>query len=154
MLNHMALLYPERLEAMVVMAGGHRLPIAVRVERRERAGRWEERMPEAWARLVQRHGGPDRARWVAAQMDRFGDEFSDFLTPEHLATIETPTLLVWGDRDANFDVEFALEMYRAIPNAALWVVPGSAHSAVWESEEAGAMFPTIVHKFFQAELTG
>ena len=45
-------------------------------------------------------------------------------------------------------MEFAFEMYQAIPNTALWVVPGQGHMALWQSEEAQAMFPGIVHKFF------
>ena len=53
-----------------------------------------------------------------------------------------------------YPAELLVEMYRAIPKAALWLVPGANHSAVWESEEAGAIFPAVVHRFFQGELAG
>ena len=95
-------------------------------------------------------GGDPQIRWIMAQMDGFGDNYVDFdISPEHLMTIETRTLLVWGDRDLNFPVEYALEIYRAMPNAALWVLPGLAHMALWGSEEAEAMFPGVVQDFFE-----
>ena len=79
-----------------------------------------------------------------------GDNFVDWdVSPEHLMTIETKSLLIWGDKDVGFPVEFALEMYRAMPNAALWVLPGQGHMALWESEKAQVVFPSIVHKFFE-----
>jgi len=51
-------------------------------------------------------------------------------------------------------VELALELYRSIPSAALWVIPGGGHGVIWGSEEAGAMFPQVVHRFFQGEMAG
>jgi pimeloyl-ACP methyl ester carboxylesterase len=32
-----------------------------------------------------------------------------------------------GDRDPIYPIELSLEMYRAIPKAALWVVPNGGH---------------------------
>jgi pimeloyl-ACP methyl ester carboxylesterase len=34
---------------------------------------------------------------------------------------------VHGDRDEFFPVSISVEMYRAIPGAALWIVPGGGH---------------------------
>jgi len=48
-------------------------------------------------------------------------------TPPLLATITARTLIVHGDRDPLYPVELALEMYRAIPSSALWVVPNGGH---------------------------
>lgn len=40
-----------------------------------------------------------------------------------LACIETPVLVIWGDRD-----QFApVEQYRALPHAQLDIVPGADH---------------------------
>jgi pimeloyl-ACP methyl ester carboxylesterase len=76
-------------------------------------------------------------------------------SPERLATIRAKTLLVWGDRDFAYPVEIALEMYRAIPNASLWVIPDQGHTPVWTwlggSKEAEAIFPTVVLKFIADE---
>jgi pimeloyl-ACP methyl ester carboxylesterase len=154
MLIHMAIQQPDRMEAMVLVAGAHRLPPDVRQERRAGAHRWEKLNPESLACFRQLHpGGDPQIRWVMAQMDSFGDNYVDFdVSPEHLMIIGTPTLLVWGDRDANFPVEYALEIYRALPNAALWVLPALGHVALWVSEEAQAMFPGVVHDFFEGRL--
>ena len=153
-LIHMAIQQPDRMEAMVLVAGAHRLPLDVRQERRAGAHRWETLDPEYLERKRPLHpGGDAQIHWIMEQFDRTGDNFVDFdLSPEHLMTIATPSLLVWGDRDLNFPVEFALEMYRAMPNAALWVIPGGGHSTVWNSEETQAMFPGVVHDFFEGRL--
>jgi pimeloyl-ACP methyl ester carboxylesterase len=52
-------------------------------------------------------------------------------TPPLLATITAKTLIVHGDRDPLYPVELALEMYRAIPQSALWVVPNGGHGPVF-----------------------
>lgn len=94
-------------------------------------------------------GGDSQISWTYEQFHGLADNFIDFdVSPEHRMTIETKTLLIFGDRDEAFPVEFALEMYRALPNAALWVVPGQGHLVLWESEEARAILPSVVHKFF------
>ena len=75
------------------------------------------------------------------------------VTPERLSTINARTLLVVGDQDPVLPLELALEMYRAIPDAALWVVPGQGHSPVlpnWGgSPEARRIFPDVVREFLQ-----
>ena len=52
-------------------------------------------------------------------------------TPPHLATIAARTLIVYGDRDMLYPVEMGVEMYRAIPGASLWVVPGGEHGPIF-----------------------
>jgi len=52
-------------------------------------------------------------------------------TPPLLSTITARTLLVHGDRDPLYPVELALEMYRAIPGSALWVVPDGGHGPIF-----------------------
>ena len=47
-----------------------------------------------------------------------------------------------------------MEAYRALPNAALWVIPGGGHFAIWDSEETRVIFLGTVHRFFQGELGG
>ncbi len=49
------------------------------------------------------------------------------LTVEDLATIDAPTLIIWGDRDQFLPVEQAVEVYRAIPNAQLAIIPNADH---------------------------
>lgn len=50
-------------------------------------------------------------------------------TSEELQRIEAPMLLIIGDRDI-VTPEHAVEMFRTIPGAQLWVVPNAAHGAL------------------------
>jgi pimeloyl-ACP methyl ester carboxylesterase len=86
-----------------------------------------------------RHSGGDdqiRALWRTAV--GFADSHDDMtFTPPHLATIRTRTLIVTGDRDPLYPLEIFVEQYRAIPNAALHVLPGAGHDAVFGAGRAG-----------------
>jgi pimeloyl-ACP methyl ester carboxylesterase len=72
-----------------------------------------------------------------------------------LGTISAETLIVHGDRDEHFPVEIALQMYRAIPNAYLWVVPNGNHALpfdVWEgSFPGGQSFVPTLREFLSNE---
>jgi pimeloyl-ACP methyl ester carboxylesterase len=48
-----------------------------------------------------------------------------------LAAIKARTLIVQGDRDLLYPVEISVEMYRAIPNSSLWIVPNDGHGPVF-----------------------
>jgi pimeloyl-ACP methyl ester carboxylesterase len=51
------------------------------------------------------------------------------LTPEDLAAITIPSLIVLGDRDQFIPVEEALAMYRMMPDAELAILPAVGHGA-------------------------
>ena len=42
-----------------------------------------------------------------------------------------PTLIVYGDRDPLYPMEMAVDMYRAIPRSALWIVPYGGHGPIF-----------------------
>src|SRR5262249_42860857 len=42
-------------------------------------------------------------------------------------TIQTPTLVLWGERERHFPVEHAKRLHAALPNARLSIVPGGTH---------------------------
>jgi pimeloyl-ACP methyl ester carboxylesterase len=66
---------------------------------------------------------------------RFAANPSDMsFTQEQLATITARTLIVTGDRDPFYPVELAVELYRAIPRSALWVMPEAMHSPIFLSQ--------------------
>jgi len=65
-----------------------------------------------------------------------------------LFKITASTLIVYGDRDFLYPVEMALEMYRAIPRSALWVVPNGGHGPVFF--DAAAQFAQTALGFFRA----
>lgn len=52
-----------------------------------------------------------------------------------LAGLRTPTLLLWGDRDAYFPRQEQDYLAAAIPNARLTVYPETGHSPHWERPE-------------------
>src|SRR5947207_2776955 len=67
-----------------------------------------------------------RALWM--QGHAFKDSYDDMnFTPPYLSTITARTLIVHGDRDPIYPVSLALEMYQAIPQSYLWVIPNGGH---------------------------
>jgi pimeloyl-ACP methyl ester carboxylesterase len=57
------------------------------------------------------------------------------LSPEDLARIEAPTLVVVGDDDL-VTLEHTVALYRAVPNSQLAVVPGASHVVPLEKPDA------------------
>jgi pimeloyl-ACP methyl ester carboxylesterase len=74
----------------------------------------------------------DMTRSFAASYDDMA------FTPTLLGTITARTLIVHGDRDPLYPVEMAIELFRGIPQSALWIVPNGAHGPVF-----GSMAPTF-----------
>jgi pimeloyl-ACP methyl ester carboxylesterase len=52
-------------------------------------------------------------------------------TPPLLSTITARTLIVHGDRDPFYPVNIPLELFTAIPNSHLWIVPNSGHGPIF-----------------------
>ena len=77
-----------------------------------------------------RHGDAQiRAIWRA--MRALGDDREDMaFGAAELARIGARTLVVYGDRDPICPVERGVELYRGIPRAELWVVPGGGHGPI------------------------
>lgn len=104
-LLHVATLQPGRLEAMVVVSSVMRFPEQARAVMRA--------SPSAMVRAL-------------------ADDAHDMsFTPARLAAVTARTLVVFGDRDFLYPVELGVELYRAIPNAELWVVPGGGHGPIF-----------------------
>ena len=69
---------------------------------------------------------------------------------EILKQIVQPTLLIVGDRDPVAPLSQILEMYEAIPNSGLWVMPYASHvtaSNTWRAEA----FALEVTRFLQRQ---
>jgi pimeloyl-ACP methyl ester carboxylesterase len=93
----------------------------------------ESMKPEEWqqAREIHKHGD-DQIRELVRQFQGFRDSYDDVnFTPPYLSKIRAATLIIHGDRDPFFPVPMALEMYRAIPHAYLWVIPNGGHVPVF-----------------------
>jgi pimeloyl-ACP methyl ester carboxylesterase len=63
-----------------------------------------------------------------------------------LRTIQAPTLLLWGEKDAFIPVANAADYLRALPNAALLTLPGVGHVPQEEAVQDGL---AAVQKFLQ-----
>ena len=76
-----------------------------------------------------------RALWRHAR--EFADDREDMnFDAASLSLISARCLVVHGDRDPLYPVELAVELYRAIPNAALWVVPNGGHGPIFGNQAA------------------
>jgi pimeloyl-ACP methyl ester carboxylesterase len=119
-LLHVATMQPERLEAMVVVSAVMSFPEQARAIMRA--------SPSAMARAL-------------------ADDTGDMsFTPARLAWVTARTLVVYGDRDFLYPVETGVELYRAIPGAALWVVPNGGHGPIF-TKEADAFVRTSLAFF-------
>ena len=111
----------------------------------------ENQPPSGWEAMRARHKLGDKQiialwEWQRDMKDNY-DEMN--FTPPLLAQITAPTLIVYGDRDFLYPVEMAVEMYRAIPRSALWVVPQGGHGPIFG--EASARFGETALAFFRSE---
>ena len=135
-LLHAATLAPERFEAMVVVSATPRFPPATRaVIRAMAAGPHSAEEQESMRRA---HVGGDAqiaALWGYAAMFADDPDAMPF-TAETLGAIRARTLIVAGDRDPLYPVELAVDLYRGIPAASLWVVPGGGHGPIFGEHRA------------------
>lgn len=158
-LLHMAGEQPERIEAMTLVAGAHRLSAEGRQLLRQE--QFESLDAESKSFYRELHpGGDGQIKRLFVQLRGIADDYQEYtFPPESLASIPARTLLIWGDRDEYFSLDIAAELYRALPEAQLWVIPGQGHGALWPtmggSEDAARLFPSVVTGFFQiGNITG
>ena len=84
--------------------------------------------------------------WARAMLDSYDD--MNF-TPASLARITASTLIVYGDRDPLYPVEMGVDMYRAIPRSALWIVPNGGHGSIFF--DAAPQFVQTALSFLRAQ---
>ena len=130
-LLHMATMQPDRMEAMVVVSATMRFPEQARAIMRQ--VRVENQSAQEWKAMRKRHRlGDDQIVALWEWQRGLKDSYDDLnFTPAVLSQITAATLIVYGDRDSFYPVEMAVEMYRAIPGSALWVVPNGGHGPVF-----------------------
>lgn len=132
-LLHLATRQPARVEAMVLAGSPPYFPAQARAIM---ASMTEDTRSEAeWRTLRERHHhGDDQIRALWRHAREFAEHHDDMcFTPPLLATITARTLLVNGDRDPLYPVELFVDLYRAIPETALWIVPHGGHAPVFEA---------------------
>ena len=130
-LLHMATQQPDRIEAMVLIGGAHYFS---RPAREVMASFDADNIPEEEMqelRSVHRYGD-QQIRALFDQMSGFKDSYEDMnFTAPYLSRITARTLIMQGDRDRFVPVSVGIELYDAIPNSYLWIVPNMDHLAMW-----------------------
>lgn len=134
-LLHMATQQPDRIEAMVLIGTANYWPYSAReiMRNTDPYNMPEERMREL--RKVHKHG--DEQIISLMEGDRLAaDDYDDMnFTSPYLSTIRAETLIVHGERDRRFPINIAVEMYKAIPESFLWIVPNGGHVPIFGSNQ-------------------
>jgi pimeloyl-ACP methyl ester carboxylesterase len=146
-LLHMATMQPERIEAMVVVSPAMYFPEQARAVMRQVPAA-DDQPPAEWEAMRKRHKHGDEqiaALWEWQRgMNNSHDDMN--FTPASLAKITASTLVVYGDRDFLYPVEMGVELYRAIPQSALWVVPDGSHVPIFL--DGADLFVRMTRAFF------
>lgn len=144
-LLHLATMQPDRVEAMVLVSAAMYFPEQARKIMRQIPPA-DQQPPQEWETMRKRHKHGDEqimALWDWGRgMQNSYDDMN--FTPPSLSGITARTFIVYGDRDPLYPIEMAVEMYRAIPRSALWVVPNGGH---------GPVFGAFAAQFVQIALT-
>ena len=130
-LLHMATLQPDRITAMVVVSATMYFPEQARAIMRQVPV--DTQPPQAWETMRKRHKlGDEQIKAIWQWSRSMAESYDDMnFTPPALSKITASTLIVYGDRDFLYPIEMAVDMYRAIPRSALWVVPNGGHGPVF-----------------------
>ncbi|MEW6125621.1 MAG: alpha/beta fold hydrolase [Acidobacteriota bacterium] len=130
-LLHMATQQPARIEAMVIVSCAPYFPDEARAIMQAMTP--DSHTETEWQQMREWHKHGDaqiRALWTQAH--HFKDSFDDMnFTPPLLSTITARTLIVHGDRDPFYPARLAIELYEAMPNAYLWMVPNAGHGPIF-----------------------
>ncbi|MEO7575977.1 MAG: alpha/beta hydrolase [Massilia sp.] len=131
-LLHMASSQPARIDAMVLISATTHFPDQARaIMRRASFSTMPQEVRDMYRECAKR--GDEQVRQLIGQFNALHENHDDMnFSAQTLSTITARTLVVHGDRDAFFPVEIAVGIYRAIPDAALWIIPGGEHVPVYD----------------------
>lgn len=151
----LAIHHPERVDKLVLYRVGYRKDAETHAGTRDMAdpAYWRGVGMHKWlSDIHQPQGGPDAWEEVIGRVS----EALEPTTTDHahdleiLGGIVQPTLIVVGDRDPVAPLDQILEMFGAIPNCGLWVMPYATHvtaTATWRAES----FALEVTRFLQRQ---
>jgi pimeloyl-ACP methyl ester carboxylesterase len=135
-LLHVATSRPEAVDAMVLVSATPRFPPPLRVAAAQFTREAFDRLSDAEKnalRLRHVHGDKQITALYDMTLGFATSETDMAFTQPQLATITARTLIVHGDRDPFYPVELAIELFRGIPDSALWVVPNGGHGPIFGS---------------------
>ncbi|MEP6645619.1 MAG: alpha/beta hydrolase [Saprospiraceae bacterium] len=132
-LLHMATSHPGRIDSMVLISATSYFPDQAReIMRRASFVNMPQHVQEMYRECAKR--GDEQIHQLITQFNALHGNYDDMnFTDQILSTITARTLVVHGDRDNLFPVEIPVSIYRAIPNAALWIIPGGDHVPIYEA---------------------
>ncbi len=130
-LLHMATGQPKRIHSMVLISATSHFPDEARaIMRRASFGTMPQQVQEMYKECAKR--GEEQVRQLIAQFNALHDNYDDMnFTAQSLSTITARTLVVHGDSDNFFPVDIPVSIYRSIPDAALWIIPGGDHVPIY-----------------------
>jgi pimeloyl-ACP methyl ester carboxylesterase len=142
-LLHMASRKPVCVSAMVLVSATTHFPESARALM---ANFTAASLPESeWVRLRASHPGGDAQIHALLRHGQALKDTTDMrFTRETLAKIQARTLIVYGDRDPFYSVSIAVDLYRSIPEAALWVLPEAGHLPIFTAQERAAFTETTL----------
>ncbi|MEO6540127.1 MAG: alpha/beta hydrolase [Ferruginibacter sp.] len=122
--------HPQRIDKVITLATKFTWDEAIAAKEMKmlNAAKIEEKLPGFAASLQKRHAPND---WktvlekTASMLLEMGKD--NPLKPADHTTIQQPVLLMLGDRDKMVSLNETLEVYKALPNAQLAVLPATAH---------------------------
>lgn len=152
-LLHMATQRPRRIDAMAVISATH-VPARTNILAFPHFQDHPSQVREYWLKI--HPGGEVQVRQLVTAFHELGAIVEELhISSDELSAVESETLLIVGDRDALVPLCVVMEMYQALPHAALWVIPDQGHSAIWPnwggSAQAASIFPTVVKQFLGTE---
>lgn len=133
-LLHMATIQPKRIDSMVLISATTHFPDQARaIMRRASFGTMPQPVREMYRECAKR--GDEQIRQLIAQFNALHENYDDMnFTAQSLSAITARTLIVHGERDNFFPVEIPVSMHRAIPDTALWIIPGGDHVPIFDSK--------------------
>jgi len=142
--------YPNRLRTLVAVGITTQREPRTSVARRLMDPERIDRHDPAWAAHLGRRHDPVQGEggWrrllpaIAADVGR-----QPLMSPRDLRRIELPALIVVGDRDPFVPVDHAWGLMRQLPDARLFVVPGSGHEVM---VQRAALFNEAVAGFYRS----
>ena len=129
-LQYMSTAQPTRLEAMILESCGSYFS----AQTRSALYAWAKSDDAALA-LNQHHHlhGLRQMRTLVNQLPQIIEDYGAH--PPDVAKFTAQTLIVLGDRDPLYPVQMAVELYTAIANAELWIIPGEGHACIVEKPD-------------------
>lgn len=122
--------YPQKVSKLVTLATKFHWDEAIAAKEIKMldAAKIEEKLPAFAKALQQRHAPND---WKQVLQHTIGMLLAlgadNTLKPEQYADIQTPSLILLGDRDKMVSLEETVAVYRSLPNAQMGIIPNTHH---------------------------